>query len=331
MPATPSPPRPLLPCRGDQGDAVVDLQQRLSRLGHACAGGTFDEETERAVQSFQLQRGLRDNGFVDRHVWAAIVEAGYTLGDRLLYRRRPMFRGDDVAELQRRLSQLGFDPGRIDGIFGDETVIALMDFQRNAGLTMDGVFGRRTLVDLHRLTVRKGATDLVSPLRERLLLATAGTSTLAGRRVAVGDGGGFASGVASVCRALEYVGATAIPLQHPEASHRAAEANASSADCLIDLQLVADRDDCVVAFYRGFRYESLASRRLADLVQADLPATLDLRDGGTAGMALPVLRETRMPAIEVQLGSPMLVVRRTSDLARVLSGALATWLATNWD
>jgi N-acetylmuramoyl-L-alanine amidase len=316
---------------GDEGDAVVDLQQRLTKLGYPCGGGAFDGETELAVRSFQRLRGLRENGIVDLAAWSVIVEAGYQLGDRALYRRRPMFRGDDVAELQRRLSQLGFDPGRIDGIFGDETVVALMDFQRNAGLTMDGVLGRRTLVDLHRLTIRKGAADLVSPLRERLLLATGTTKTLAGRRIAVGDGGGFASGVASVCRALEHGGATAIAVQHPDASHRAAEANASEVDCLIDLQLIADRSDCTVAYYRGFRYESMASKHLAELVQANLASSLGLDDGGTAGMALPILRETRMPAIEIQLGSPIVVVRRTADLARVLALSLGTWVATSWD
>ena len=45
--------------------------------------------------------------------------------------RIPDLRGDDVAELQVRLAQLGFNPGRIDGIFGPLTEDALRDFQRN--------------------------------------------------------------------------------------------------------------------------------------------------------------------------------------------------------
>ena len=40
---------------------------------------------------------------------------------------RPMLRGDDVAELQVLLSQLGFNPGRIDGIFGPTTGDALAE------------------------------------------------------------------------------------------------------------------------------------------------------------------------------------------------------------
>jgi len=40
------------------------------------------------------------------------TEAGYRIGDRLLYHRAPMLRGDDVATVQRRLSALGFEPGQ---------------------------------------------------------------------------------------------------------------------------------------------------------------------------------------------------------------------------
>jgi len=319
---------PLVP--GSSGASVVDLQDRLTRLGHPCGGGEYDDKTVGAVQDFQELRGLRSSGIVDRQCWSAIVEAGYSLGDRPLYLRRPMFRGDDVAELQSRLSQLGFDSGRIDGIFGDDTNIALMDFQRNAGLKVDGICDRATLVDLHRLTVRRGASDLVSPLRERLLLANRGAQTLAGRRIAVGDGGGFAPGVASVSRALDHVGATVIAIHHPDPSYRATEANASGVDCMVDLHLAADRSDCTTAYYRGFRYESVVSRHLAELVQARLPEVLGLSDGGTCGLALPILRETRMPAIEVQLGSPAQVVRRTTSLASVMASSLATWIALSW-
>ena len=56
-----------------------------------------------------------------------------------------MLRGDDVAELQQRLCALGFDTGRVDGIFGDRTSGALAEFQRNAGLPVDGIVGGATL------------------------------------------------------------------------------------------------------------------------------------------------------------------------------------------
>ena len=73
--------------------------------------GTFREGTRAAVEAFQYRRGLRVDGVCGRQTWSALVEAGRRLGDRFLYRRSPMLRGDDVAELQQRLSALGFDTG----------------------------------------------------------------------------------------------------------------------------------------------------------------------------------------------------------------------------
>src|ERR1035438_9999183 len=52
------------------------------------------------------------SGAVDATTWERLVEAGWRLGHRLLYLAHPTLRGDDVAELQVRLAQFGFNPGR---------------------------------------------------------------------------------------------------------------------------------------------------------------------------------------------------------------------------
>ena len=49
--------------------------------------------------------------------------------------------GDDVAALQERLLELGFDAGRPDGMFDAQTEQALRNFQREYGLTVDGICG----------------------------------------------------------------------------------------------------------------------------------------------------------------------------------------------
>jgi putative chitinase len=53
--------------------------------------------------------------------------------------------GDDVDTLQRSLTEHGFSPGAIDGMYGQGTVAAVMAFQRSEGLLPDGVAGPRTL------------------------------------------------------------------------------------------------------------------------------------------------------------------------------------------
>lgn len=53
-------------------------------------------------------------------------------------------RGIVVEGLQQQLLALGFDPGPIDGIFGPQTLDAVMRFQRVANLTVDGIVGPKT-------------------------------------------------------------------------------------------------------------------------------------------------------------------------------------------
>lgn len=62
-------------------------------------------------------------------------------GGRLI---RPGDRGDDVALLQELLFRLDYDPGPIDGIFGPRTGAAVMAFQRDLVLDVDGIVGSET-------------------------------------------------------------------------------------------------------------------------------------------------------------------------------------------
>jgi len=53
--------------------------------------------------------------------------------------------GDQVKNLQIQLSNAGFDPGPIDGVFGDMTGAAVGSFQQANNLTVDGVVGPQTM------------------------------------------------------------------------------------------------------------------------------------------------------------------------------------------
>ncbi|MGI6162642.1 MAG: polysaccharide deacetylase family protein [Bacillota bacterium] len=53
-------------------------------------------------------------------------------------------RGEEVRWLQELLSELGFYNAGIDGIFGDKTRVAVLEFQKKAGLGQDGIVGPGT-------------------------------------------------------------------------------------------------------------------------------------------------------------------------------------------
>jgi putative chitinase len=52
--------------------------------------------------------------------------------------------GSDVKTLQRALTEHGFSPGAVDGMYGQGTVAAVVAFQKSDGLLPDGVAGLRT-------------------------------------------------------------------------------------------------------------------------------------------------------------------------------------------
>ncbi len=60
-------------------------------------------------------------------------------------------RGTDVMEIQALLKKIGYNPGPIDGIFGEQTRQAVISFQRNNNLVPDGIIGPNTYTVLDPL------------------------------------------------------------------------------------------------------------------------------------------------------------------------------------
>ena len=270
------------------------------------------------------------DGICGQQTWNTLVEAGFRLGDRFLYRRTPMLRGDDVAELQQRLCTLGFDTGRVDGILGDDTVRALGEFQRNAGVPVDGIVGGATLQELLRLESRDHEAELVSAVRARAALRDA-PPTLRGRHVAVGESGGLGSVTGALRRRLTLGGTRVTELHHPDDAVQAKEANELDVDVFVGLRLNPSTSGCRTAFWSGTHDESPGGRRLAELVQRAVPDALGVPDAGVRGMSVPLLRETRMPAVLIEVGPASTVVEKAPALAAAISAALGHWADASWE
>lgn len=189
--------KPVRP--GDRGPAVEDIQRRLLALGYDLGrtgvDGVFLGATTQAVREFQLSHELAEDGTVGHATWSMLVDASFSLGDRMLYLRLPHFHGHDVTVLQQALNALGFACGAVDGIFGAFTERAAREFQRNAGLTADGIVGPntcRTIINLRHVWEGKDAhahsEALTAPARAVEVLERAGIVVVGedevGRRVA---------------------------------------------------------------------------------------------------------------------------------------------------
>ncbi len=308
--------------RGDRGEPVRDVQDRLSALSYEIASdepGIFGNATFAAVSSFQDERGLPVDGIVGPETWRALVDAGYKLGDRLLYRRVPMMRGDDVARLQAKLNALGFDTGKVDGVFGPDTLDGLLDFQHNRELAEDGISGRIVSQELRliEMATQKHGREAV---RERQWLAGLPRS-IAGQVIYLDpecrdtkeqDETWVAA--TSAYSALQLLGATPVISRsvdtNPPAGLRAQKANKRNADVVVGFLRVSDEGEGI------YYFESPLSRSEGGM---EIATRLAERVGiSVQGKTLPMLKETRSPAVIVALRS---MSRRTG---RVVANSLAS-------
>jgi N-acetylmuramoyl-L-alanine amidase len=283
---------------GDQGPAVRDIQDRLAALGfdpEPDQRAEFGEGTRLAVAGFQKAKGLEPDGIVGPDTWRILYEAGYRLGDRLLLMRRPMIRGEDVAELQSRLNSLGFDSGKVDGTFGHDTERAVIDFQHNRFLAEDGKVGPEVVTELHLVT-RGEMRESRYAIREREWMRMLPDS-VAGARIYLDAGcrdaeEAKAAWEAASAAALAIQEAGGVPMmsrrqvtQLPERV-RARRANRMGADLIVAFQL-GDNDR--VYYFASEHTSSAAGEELARAIASSLGSDVE-------GRANAILKETRAPA-----------------------------------
>ena len=329
---------------GDTGPAIAEIRSKLTQLGllddTAPGPSTFDEDVDQAVRQFQQERGLTATGVVDATTYRVLDEARWRLGDRLLsYVVGNPQAGDDVIGLQRRLSELGFDVGRVDGVFGVRTGDALRDFQRNVGLPADGTCGPSSFKALGRLApiVTGGRPE---SLRAVEALRQAG-KRLPGKVVVIdpGHGGpdrGHRAHGLDEAAAVEDLAAriegrlTATGVQtyltrgpgsdaSPTEAERAAFANESGANLLISLHVDAHANteaSGVATYFYGSHEPGTASaigEQFAGLVQREIVARTDLVDCRAHAKTWDLLRHSKMAAVRVELG----YVTNDGDAARL--------------
>jgi len=300
---------------GDEGPGVADIQERLVGLDLTIdpdeLGGRFGPSTEGAVREFQARRSLRVDGLVGPDTWGQLVEAGYRLGDRTLYLHAPFFRGDDVRELQRKLNALGFDAGREDGMFGSNTETAMREFQRNVGEEPDGIVGLHAIATLQRMRPLESGPGRAL-VREAEELRTTRAS-IEGQVLAIdpGDPGERGSGCTySIAETLHdelaAMGAKPTLLRARDEplgpTERAREANAIGASMTVSIELATGPPSAsgpTVSYFGSDRTHSPAGMLLAELILEEVEAALGTR-GRLLALSITMLRETRMPAVQVE-------------------------------
>jgi len=302
---------------GDRGDVVTAVTNTLHRLGLiASPTDTFTDEVVSAVRAFQQERGLRVTGEIDLGTHAAIEEARWKLGDRSLKVDSPMMRGDDVATLQSRLIDMGFNPGRVDGIYGPVTENAVKEFQKSVGVKVDGICGPGTIISLMRLmrTVTGGAP---TQLRDQAVREKRGPA-LADKVIVLDPSSrsDIAEIVYDIAQKIEgrlialgvSVFLSRSATSSPNESERIALANSTDADLVISLSIDkyknAKAEGLSTYFYGSELHgiHSIVGERFATIVQRELVARTDLLNSRTHAKTWDLLRLTKAPTVLLELG-----------------------------
>ena len=74
-------------------------------------------------------------------------------------------RGTEVKKLQEQLNKLGYNCGKVDGIFGSRTESAVKAFQKDNGLVVDGIAGSKTKAKLEEKLKPKSQSSNVKELQ----------------------------------------------------------------------------------------------------------------------------------------------------------------------
>jgi len=170
---------------GSRGDRVKLLQKALNDLGFSAgsADGKFGTGTQRAVVAFQQANGLTADGLAGKKTLQKIEAQlkgdtggsivtppsnndqedndGYTIPGRTL---RKGSQGDDVKSVQKRLKELGYYTGSVDGSYGTGSVNAVKAFQSKHGLTADGLAGTKTYKILFSDSAKPAGSAVITPV-----------------------------------------------------------------------------------------------------------------------------------------------------------------------
>ena len=136
--------------KGSFGTNVTYLQQALIGLGFmkGSADGHYGPLTEEAVRDFQRAYDLQIDGSAGKKTMTALKNA--------------------VVALQSDLARKGYPSGTINGVYGNGTKSAVKEYQKDKGITANGIAGPGTMKKLYGYSL--GGADSYSVDTYRVLI-----------------------------------------------------------------------------------------------------------------------------------------------------------------
>lgn len=178
------PPYPGTPLRvGSTGSDVGIMQRDLNtirkifpQLNALVVDGKFGNATKDTVMQYQSAKGLTVDGVIGKTTWNAIAQdyASIMHDTPDVYPGTPLSQGSTgvaVVDMQTKLNRCSdvytaINKQTVDGIFGTNMYSATIRFQKQHGLTADGVIGINTwdkIVSVHASVEAKTPAMVTTP------------------------------------------------------------------------------------------------------------------------------------------------------------------------
>ncbi|MFP5514204.1 MAG: extracellular solute-binding protein [Alphaproteobacteria bacterium] len=140
---------------------MVEIAQRLLRELKFDTGPIDNRETVRLteiIMEFERSVGALPRGAVTDDLLQLLRREAWRrgVGQRDTAGRRP-FGATQVREAQTLLAALGFVPGPVDGLYGAQTMVAVLAFQQRHDLAQDGLLDERLLTALRQASGTEAA------------------------------------------------------------------------------------------------------------------------------------------------------------------------------
>ena len=135
----------------------IMLQVVLKNYGYYTSkiDGDFGPASKKALKEFQSSNNLVSDGILGKNTCKSLNNKANVVKKTIkatnsINKESQKAKSTEILNVQKRLSELGFYSGEIDGINGSRTKSAIKNFQTKAGLIPDGIIGPKTLSALAR-------------------------------------------------------------------------------------------------------------------------------------------------------------------------------------
>ena len=130
---------------GSKGAEVTKLQTQLKKLGYFSGNttGYYGSITEAAVKKFQSAKGISKTGTVGPITTKALSGTGTSSRSSTGSEKKTAER-ETLKKTQSILQKMGLYKGKIDGLYGKMTSVAIKEFQKKYGMKTTGTIDKET-------------------------------------------------------------------------------------------------------------------------------------------------------------------------------------------